>query len=115
MTREQIKQELLQDPEYARIAGLEYAPAAIEYYISSFAAYKIAFGQDSTVQQWQQYHADYDKREQYRQLMEIINTPKLCDHTWHVSAADIPGYYYCTVCRIDGYYDHSSRKILAAA
>ena len=72
LTRNEIKTELLLNPEYSRIANLDYAPDAVEMYVSLFAAYKFSFGEESTVQQWEQYQADYSKRERYEALRELI-------------------------------------------
>ena len=44
-----------------------------------------------------------------------MNCESFGGHNWEVSAADIPGYYFCTHCRADGFYNQSAGKIEVAA
>jgi hypothetical protein len=73
MNRKEVKEELLQDPEYARIAALPAFPTAIEYNVSLFTAFKVAFGYDKTVQDWTDYTLNYNNRKHYETLVELIN------------------------------------------
>ena len=70
--RAKIKAELLTNPDYLRISNLDYAPEAIEVYVSLFGAFKLAFGEESTVEQWEQYIKDERKREHYEALRELV-------------------------------------------
>ena len=77
IARKAIKEELLLNPDYLRISKLDYAPEQIEIYVSLFAAFKTAFGVESTVAQWEQYNMDFRKREMYENLREIICNSKI--------------------------------------
>lgn len=73
MTREQVKAELIKDPEYNRIANLPDNPTAIDFSVSVFMAYKMVFGEHATVDEWVKYtYTDRQKREHYQQLLELI-------------------------------------------
>lgn len=73
LTREQVKQELIQEPEYARINSLNDYQNSIEYSVSLFMAFKMAFGESKTVQEWDTYTLERDKRKHYQDLAELIS------------------------------------------
>jgi len=71
MKLDQAREELIQDPEYSRIALLD-DKSAITYYSRVYLAFKMVYGPEATVQDWMKYQADEDMRQQYEALKSLI-------------------------------------------